>query len=94
MTVGGAHRLTVTGNGVFDGGVNIASLDVTGTADLNGGSVTTSGAQTYGGAVTLSSDDDLTGTTVTFGSTVGGAHGLTVTGNGGSRAGSTSRAST
>ncbi len=80
-TVGGAHGLTVTGNGVFEGGVDIASLDVTGTADLSGGTVTTSGAQTYGGAVTLSSDDDLTGTIVTFGSTVGGPQALTVTGN-------------
>ncbi len=65
-TVGGPQALTVTGNGVFEGGVDIASLDVTGTSSLSGGTVTTSGAQTYGGAVTLSTDNDLSGTTVTF----------------------------
>ncbi|MGH7074698.1 MAG: beta strand repeat-containing protein, partial [Stellaceae bacterium] len=84
-TVDGAHALTVTGNLAFDGavgsGTKLAVLGVSGTSDLNGGSVTTSGAQTYTGAATLSADDTLTGSTVSFGSTVDGAHALTVTGN-------------
>jgi hypothetical protein len=85
-TVDGAHNLTVTGNGVFDGAVGgitqLTSLTVTGTSGLNGGAVSTTGAQSYDGAVTLGTDNDLTGTTMTFGSTVDGAQNLTVTGNG------------
>ncbi|HEX4111209.1 MAG TPA: hypothetical protein VH020_01620, partial [Stellaceae bacterium] len=81
-TIGGSHALTLVGDGVFGGAVNIGSLSVSGTSDLNGGSVTTSGTQTYGGAVTLGADNTLAGTMVTFDSTIGGAHALTVTGNG------------
>ena len=62
--------LSVTGN------LNVASAVG---LDRN---VTTTGTQTYGGAVTLDSDSTLTGSTVIFGSTVDGAHNLTVTGNG------------
>ena len=44
------------------------------------GSLTTSGSQTYSGAVTLATDETLisTGGNVTFGSTVDGAHELSV----------------
>jgi autotransporter-associated beta strand protein len=96
----GAQGLTVAGNATFGGAVGkgqaLRSLSVTGTAALNGGSVTTNaagaGTQSYGGAVTLGADAALsasapTGTPalVTFASTVDaaarGAQGLTVTGN-------------
>ena len=42
--------------------------------------VKTTGGQTYGGAVTLTADNVLSGSAVTFDSTVDGAHGLTVNG--------------
>src|SRR5262249_48596959 len=85
-TINGAHALTVTGNGTFGGEVgqttNLASLHVTGTSAINTDKITTTGAQAYAGAVTLAADSNLKGTSVTFGSTVNGAHALTVTGNG------------
>ncbi len=44
--------------------------------------ITSTGAQTYAGTVTLGTDTNLTGSTVTFDSpVVGAAHGLTITGN-------------
>src|SRR6185312_14104636 len=72
-TVDGAHALTVTGNGVFDGavgfGTKLSSLSVSGTTDINGGGVTTTGTQSYTGAVTISANDTLTTTNglVSFG---------------------------
>jgi hypothetical protein len=60
---GGARRLLVTGNAEFNGAVTGPStLSVTGTTLLNTGVVTTSGAQTYGGLVTLAQDAALTST--------------------------------
>ncbi len=53
-TLDGAHALTVSGNASFGGAVGSAtmltSIGVTGTTALNGGSVKTTGAQTYSGA--------------------------------------------
>src|SRR5262249_9790077 len=46
--------------------------------DLNAGSVTTTGNQTYNDAVILTKDDTLSGGNVTFNSTVDGAYSLTV----------------
>src|SRR6185437_3356897 len=72
-TVDGAHALTVTGNGGFDGavgfGTKLSSLSVSGTTDINGGGVTTTGTQSYTGAVTISANDTLTTTNglVSFG---------------------------
>jgi hypothetical protein len=77
----GANRtLAVNTNGAttFGGAVGgtlaLASLttDAAGTTSI-GGSVTTTGAQTYGDAVTLAGNATLTGTTPTFGSTLNGA---------------------
>jgi hypothetical protein len=58
--VSGAQSLEVETGGklTFDASVNVKSLmadqmDTTGTIDLNGGAVTTTAGQTYGGAVTL-----------------------------------------
>lgn len=83
-TVSGSTRnLTITGNAVLDGAANLAALSVSGSS-LLGANVTTSGAQTYTGAVSLNGDItlDSTGTNVSFVSTVDNAtataHGLTV----------------
>ncbi|HTS93434.1 MAG TPA: hypothetical protein VMG55_15590, partial [Stellaceae bacterium] len=80
-TVDGGWSLTATGLTSFDGAVGgttaLTSLAVHGTADLNGGSVKTTGAQDYEGPVVLTSDNLLTATTLTFASTVNGAFGLT-----------------
>src|SRR5205814_475462 len=84
-TVDGAQALTVTGDSVFEDevgvGANLTSLHVTGASDINTDKITTTGAQDYDGAVTLTSDTDLTATTVTFGSTVDGVHALTIDGD-------------
>src|SRR6202035_67205 len=58
----------------------LASLLVTGTSDLNGGSVDTTGSQEYTGAVTLTSDNTLTGSSIGFDSKVDGAYALSTNG--------------
>ncbi len=75
-TINGAHALTVTGNGVFNGLVggstSLASLNVTGTSTINTTGISTTGTQTYSGAVTLGANLNLdaNGNLVSFGSTV------------------------
>jgi hypothetical protein len=60
---GGANSLGVTGNAEFNGAVSgLSTLGVTGATLLNTSAVTTSGAQTYGGRVTLAQDAVLTST--------------------------------
>jgi filamentous hemagglutinin family protein len=81
-TVQGTGALNVTGDASFSGSVSTASLSVGGTTALNGGSVSTTEAQTYAGAVTLGADATLGGSAVGFGSTVDGGHGLTVNASG------------
>jgi hypothetical protein len=83
----GGEALTITGAASFAKAVGttaLKQLSVSGAADLNGGSVTTTGTQTYSSAVTLSADTTLTGTTITFGGTVDaatpGGEALTVSG--------------
>jgi filamentous hemagglutinin family protein len=68
--VGGATALTslATGSG--------------GSTAINGGSVRTSGAQTYNDPVTLGAITTLTGDNVQFGSTLNGAYALTVNDSG------------
>ncbi len=84
-TLDGAQALTVNGNAQFGdvvgGSIPLVSVHVTGTAGLNGGTVTTTGDQNYGGAVTLGADMLLAAGTVTFGSSVDGAQALTIDGN-------------
>ena len=76
---------TVTFGGAAGGGATaLGSLAVTGVAgltQLNGGVVTTSGAQNYAGAVNLGSDIVLTGTTFNLNGAVNGSQGLVVAGN-------------
>ncbi len=92
--VTGAQTLTVssagTGSVVFAGAVGagtgnaLTSLEVTGgtAINLNGGSITTSGGQTYTGPVLLGAATTLTGTTLTLSSTINGS-GATGTGHDG-----------
>ena len=86
-TIDNAHALTVAGNAAFHdvvgGGTALTSLSVSGTSTLKGGAITTTGGQTYMGAVTLGVDTTLSSTsgTVDFGSTVNGPQALTVSGN-------------
>ena len=81
-TVAGQQGLTVTGHAVLPAalGANAAlkSLAISGDASLDGGAITTTGAQTYTGAVALGADTQLTGTGISFGSSVNGAVALTV----------------
>ena len=78
-STGGARALTVNTNAatIFGGAVGgtsaLASLTTNagGTTSI-GGNVTTTGAQTYNDAVTLTGNAVLTGTTPTFASTVAG----------------------
>lgn len=83
-TVNGAYHLTVTGNGVFSGivggEISPTSLWVSDTTSI-GANITTTDTQDYKGIVTLTDTTNLTGSTVTFDSTVNGTNALTVTGN-------------
>ncbi|MBB3264626.1 filamentous hemagglutinin family protein [Azospirillum sp. OGB3] len=90
--VGGSSRLgalTVNGGGTttITGAVKAASLatDATGITILNGGSVDTTGAQSYADAVTLGTDTVLTGTQVSLSGSVdaatAGRQSLTIAGN-------------
>ena len=80
---GGTKSLTITGNADFDDTVSgLDSLNVSGTTQMDGGAVSSTGTQTYQGAVTQSMDTTLTGSLVTFNSTfAGGSKSLTITGN-------------
>jgi filamentous hemagglutinin family protein len=71
---------TVTVNNVFSG----ISLSVTGGAAtaLNGGAVTTTGAQGYAGPVTLGVDTVLNGEGITFDSTLDGGYTLAINDSG------------
>ena len=58
----------------FDRAVSgLTALDISGTTQMDGGSITSTGIQTYRGAVTQSVDTTLTGLSVTFNGTVSGA---------------------
>jgi len=93
-TVNGTFSLnvdTAAGTTIFNGAVgNLSPLttvttDADGTTQINGGLVTTTGAQTYNDAVTLGADTTLTGTTITFNSTLNdaaaGTQSLAIVGN-------------
>ncbi len=85
----GAQGLTITGDAVFNGVVGgsqaLRSLSISGRSTLNGGTVTTTAAQNYGGAVTLGGDAILTGGTVSLlgggDAATAGTPGLTVNGD-------------
>jgi hypothetical protein len=78
--VGGTYGLTVTGNAVFGNGTTdtltgLSALSVSGTTSLYTDTVTTSGTQTYTGAVTLEASATLTtsDSAIGFASTVNGS---------------------
>ena len=78
----GSQALNIAGNAVFNAGaggsVALQSLTVSGTSNL-GGTLSTTGNQSYGGAITLASDTTINaGSGITFSSTIDGAHDLTV----------------
>jgi fibronectin-binding autotransporter adhesin len=83
----GEYSLAITGNAVFGDGtsdtINLSgaskTLSVSGTTTINTNGITTSGTQTYSGAVTLGTGTTLTTTNsqITFVSTVNGTYGLT-----------------
>ena len=85
--VNGAEALTVNSTGTttfgsaVGGTIALASLttDAGGSTAINGGGVSTSGAQSYNDAVTLGADTTLTSTgagAITFAATLDGAHSL------------------
>ena len=81
--ISGAHALTLATSGLttLAGTVNGLTSLTTGTGQLQlGAGVTTTGAQTYNGSVTLAASDTLTGSLVKFISTVDGGYGLAVSG--------------
>ncbi|CAM8646799.1 Repeats of unknown function DUF5649 [Oxalobacteraceae bacterium] len=86
-TIDGAVQLSLntTGTTTFGGaiGATTALSSVTtntgGSLSLNGGSITTTGAQTYGEAVTLGVNTTLSGNNISFASTINGAQALTIT---------------
>ncbi|MBL0718401.1 filamentous hemagglutinin N-terminal domain-containing protein [Piscinibacter sp. Jin2] len=87
-TINGARSLSVSAgtvdlNGIVGGGMALTSLGLTAASILlDGGAVTTTGNQTYNGAVTLGANTTLSATapagTVSFGGTVDGARSLSV----------------
>jgi filamentous hemagglutinin family protein len=90
-TVNGAQALTVnagTGTTTFGAAVGATTAltsittDAGGTTAINGGSVRSSGAQTYNDAVTLGATSTLTGTNVSFNGSLNGAFGLSVNDSG------------
>jgi filamentous hemagglutinin family protein len=60
---------------------NLSLTNSGGAIALNAGAVTTGGSQTFTTAVTLGADTTLSGSTISFDSTLDGAHALTITGN-------------
>ncbi|MDE1149842.1 MAG: SapC family protein [Azospirillaceae bacterium] len=86
----GGQSLAVAGDlvagGALGGTTALRQLSVSGTSAVNGGSVTTTGDQTYTGAVTLGGDAILTGGTVTLlaggDAATAGGQSLAIVGNG------------
>lgn len=83
--VDGAHSLTLQGGAIINGAVGsinpLTSLTISGETTLNGSSVKTVGEQNYRGATTLAADENLSGSLVTFGAALDGAHGLSIDGD-------------
>lgn len=82
--VDGPHGLSVVGDADVRGAIGadqaLTSLSISGTAQLGGGLISTTGNQTYQGEVTLGADARLetAGGNVTFVSTLDGGHDLTI----------------
>jgi hypothetical protein len=84
-TLDGANTLivndsgTTTFAGVVGGGTPLTSIttDAAGSVAMNATAVTTTGAQTYNEDMSLGANANLSGTMLTFGGTIDGAHDLT-----------------
>ncbi len=75
--------LVATSTSTLSGAVSgLTSLSTSGTTALDGGTVGTSGSQTYGGNVTLGANTTLTGNTIGFSGTVDGARALVINDSG------------
>ena len=87
-TVNGARTLAINASGTttLGGAVGantaLTSLGTQGATNLNGGSVRTTAAQSYGGAVTLGANTTITANAVDFNGTVDGARTLLVNDSG------------
>ncbi len=80
---GGANSLDIDGNAVFGGAAdNLDTLNVSGSAAINGGAVASTGNQTYQSPVTLGTATSLTAATAIFDATLDGrGHALSIAGN-------------
>ena len=83
---GSTYGLTVNGAAAFNAPIAITGrllsfLTVNGSASLSGGLVSTSGAQTYNGVVTLGANETLSASTVRFGNAIDGARALDIVGD-------------
>ncbi len=91
-TADGAQSLVLdaadtTLGGAVGGTARLAALTTTGRATLAGGSVSSTGAQHWGGAVTLAADTTLSGAGLDFAGTVDGAQALVLRSGGPTRFG-------
>ncbi len=91
-TTSGTQSLAIGDNATFGGlvgsGASLSALSVAGTSAINGGSVTTTGAQSYAGPVTLGADVVLTTTAngaVSLGTVTGGNNDLTISSGAGAQ---------
>ena len=73
---------TTTLGGTVGASTALTSLSTSGATNLNGASIRTTGAQSYGGAVTLGANTTVTANTVDFNGTVNGARTLLVNDSG------------
>ena len=84
----GTHSLAINASGTatlggdVGGTGSLSSLSTLGATNLNGASIRTTGAQSYGGAVTLGANTTVTANTVDFNGTVNGARTLLVNDSG------------
>jgi len=83
-TVDGAEALTINGGATFGGAVGgmtpLTSLSVSGASTINTATIDAATSATFTGAVILDASLTLTTTSAVFGSTVDGAHFLTISG--------------
>ncbi|WP_305096379.1 filamentous hemagglutinin N-terminal domain-containing protein [Croceibacterium aestuarii] len=79
-SIGGAHALTLSGNALTLGATNIGSLAATG-SDIATAGVTTTGAQSYTGPVTLNGDYSASAFNANGATTLGGATAVATAGN-------------
>jgi autotransporter-associated beta strand protein len=85
--VGGGNNLIITGNAILgdaaaDSATGLNIFNISGTTDVNAATITSTAAQTYGGAVTINNNLTMTtNTSITFNGTVDGAVDLLLNAN-------------